>query len=256
MFRRVIVVFGLLAVVLVPLAARAQEEEAPRPYSYATYSECALSGQWRADEIAESVFAPAYDAALAEGKITGWGYLAHHTGGKWRRVVYHSALSTDALLDALDWIGEKTDEANARAAAQYSKICSAHDDYIWRWVTGSGPAEQALQDRGAAGFSVYYVCAMDKEDRADELVKEAFAAAYNRQVEKGNLNSWGWLQHWVGGKWRRLEVMSAADHKTVLKARDEIIAELLEKQEGATKEFNSICSSHQDYLWDIKMEKP
>ncbi len=59
MFRRVIVVLGLLAVVLVPLAARAQEEEAPRPYSYATYSECALSGQWRADEIAESVFAPA-----------------------------------------------------------------------------------------------------------------------------------------------------------------------------------------------------
>ncbi len=255
MLRGFVAVFGLVALVLVPLTARAQEEEAPRLYSYATYSECALSGQWRADEIAESLFDPAYDAALSEGKISGWGYLAHHTGGKWRRLRYHTAPSTDALLDALDWIREKIDESNARAAAEYSKICSAHDDYIWRWVAGSG-ATPGLQERGSAAFGVYYQCDMAKEERADELVKETFAAAYDRQVEKGNLASWGWAQHWVGGKWRRLETMSGADHKTVLKARDAIIAELLEKQDEATKEFNSICSSHQDYLWEIRMEKP
>jgi hypothetical protein len=246
--------FALFALVFVPMAASAQEEEASPPYVYGTYFECDVNDQWRADEIAKSLFAPVYDAAVEDGTILGWGYLGHHTGGKWRRVLWHAAADTDKLLDASDAVSEKIQESNARANQEFGKICDTHEDYIWRFNTGSG--EQAIQERGEAGFSAYYVCDMSKQDRADELFKEAFEPVYNRQVAEGNLISWGWMEHWVGGKYRRLETMTAADHKTLLKARDAAIEEFTEKQKAATDEFDSICGSHQDYMWNILMEKP
>jgi hypothetical protein len=246
--------FALLALMLVPLAATAQEEEAAPPYVYGTYFECDVNDQWRADEIAKSLFAPVYDAAVDDGTILGWGYLGHHTGGKWRRVLWHAAADTDKLLDASDAVSDKIQETNARANQEFGKICDTHEDYIWRFSTGSG--EQAIQERGEAGFSAYYVCDMSKQDRADELLKEVFEPVYNRQVTEGNLISWGWMEHWVGGKYRRLETMTAVDHKTLLKARDAAIEEFTDKHKEATDEFDSICGSHSDYMWNILMEKP
>jgi hypothetical protein len=32
---------------------------------------------------------------VEDGAITGWGWLAHHTGGTWRRIRYHNATSLD-----------------------------------------------------------------------------------------------------------------------------------------------------------------
>ena len=88
----------ILAVLCLPAVARAQDEEAKTSYVYATYFQCEVSKQWRADEIANSVFAPAYNAAVEDGTISSWGWLAHHTGGHWRRVLYYTAPGVDALL--------------------------------------------------------------------------------------------------------------------------------------------------------------
>jgi hypothetical protein len=41
------------------------------------------------NEIFELAYLPAFEAAVADGTITSFGWLAHHTGGKWRRVLYH-----------------------------------------------------------------------------------------------------------------------------------------------------------------------
>jgi hypothetical protein len=256
MFRGVAFVFALVALLLIPLTATAQEDEAAVPWIYATYSQCDLTQQWRADEIAKNVYAPVFDAALEDGKITGWGYLAHHTGGKWRRVIYHAGPSVDAVLDALDVIYDKIEEDNLLASREYSKICNAHDDYIWRFVAGFGGTEGALQERGPAGLSTYHVCDMATQDRADELVKEIFGPVYDRHIGEGKLVSWGWWEHMVGGKYRRLATYTAADDKTVLKTRGAIIRELIDKHGDAMKEFATICGSHQDYLWEIQIDKP
>ena len=242
---------ALMLAALVPVAASAQEEEeeATKGFVYATYFECDVDRQWRVDEIAESVYAPIYNAAVEAGTITAWGWMAHHTGGKWRRILYHAAPSIEALLDSQDVVAEKAREKNEPATREFGKICNAHDDYIWEQLVGSGPGA-----RGEAGFSIYLNCDMAKEERADEIVESVFAPIYNKAVSEGAIASWGWARHIVGGEWRRLATLTAPDFKTLLKARGAIIEQILAKDES--EEFNVICSSHQDYMWQVQLEKP
>lgn len=254
----VIVILG--AVLLAPLAVQGQEEEASQPYIYVTYSVCSLADQWRADEIVEQHRTPIMDAALEDGVIQGWGWLAHHTGGQWRRASYYAAGSMEALLDAAAVVNLRSNDQSRRAANEFSSICSTHDDYIWRRVAGSsgdnGENLTGLEGRAGAGFSVYDNCDMANESRADEIVKEVMGPIYDRHVAEGNLASWGWWEHIVGGEWRRLATMTAADDKILMKVRGEIINELVEKHEEALDEYSSICGSHQDYIWDIQVSKP
>jgi hypothetical protein len=256
--RRLSLSLSLIAVLLLclPAVAGAQEEENETSFVYATYFECDVSKQWRADEITTKVYAPVYDAAVEEGMISSWGWLAHHTGGKWRRLIYQSAPSIEALMDVEKATAPKIKESNPNADREFGEICGAHEDYIWEVGTGSRGAGLIPQDRGKAGISVYFYCKMSKEDRADEIVEEFFAPIYNDHVEKGNITSWGWLKHDFGGKWRRLVTMTGADVKSLLAARDAILADLDSKAEAAGDEFSEICSSHQDYLWNIVHETP
>ena len=98
---------------------------------------------------------------------------------------------------------------------------------------------------------------MSNEDRADELVREVFAPVYARHVDNGGLATWNWFKHNVGGDFRRILTMTAADHKTLMKTRAAILAEFDDRRtERALKEFNKICHSHHDYLWDIMAQSP
>ena len=239
-----------------PMAASAQEEEAPKPYIYATYFECAPGSEWMVDGIMERLYKPVYDAAVEDGTITAWGWMGHHTGGKWRRLLYRVAPTLEGALETVGSLAEKIAEENPQAAGQIGKVCPAHDDYFGQAENGSGGATGVGQQRDTAGVSVYLHCDMAREERADELVAEVFAPIYNRHVAEGNLTSWGWLKHVVGGKWRRISTMTGEDHASVLEVRGEIIDEIWEKHEAEVKEYISICGSHADYLWNILQETP
>jgi len=88
----------------ISVACMAQEEEdeqdGPIAFTYATYSYCKLSTQTDADERLKNVQAPVYDELVEEGVINSWGWLAHHTGGRWRRVFYFQHETLDGVLDA------------------------------------------------------------------------------------------------------------------------------------------------------------
>ena len=244
---------ALAALLVLPLAAAAQEAAAaPRPFVYATYFECDTTEQWLADMIVETVYKPVYDAAVKDGTISAWGWLAHHTGGKWRRGLYRTASTIDALLDGGDAVAEKISEANAAAARKLGQICGAHEDYIWQTVNGSGGAGSidVATVPSEAGVSMYLVCDMAKQERADELMA-IVAPVYNSHVKEGELSSWGWLEHSVGGEYRRLLTMRGADTKSVLAAWDAISDQVDKDHEAASTEFSEICYTHQDYIWDI-----
>lgn len=232
-------------------AAIAADKPAER-YTYVTYSVCDLSQQERADEIFAQVQKPVYDAAVADGTINGYGWLAHHTGGKWRRALYFGAGSVQALLDAQDKIGDQVDAGMKKKKVQgeFAKICNSHDDYIWHTIAGN-IGEVA---RGGAAFSVYYECDQTRESQADALVKRVFAPLYDKLVAEGKLKSWGWNEHIVGSQYRRLETYSAADMKAVLAAREAIIAAFEDEPLGDT--FTDICGSHADYMWEITSQSP
>lgn len=246
--RTMINLIVLGAFLFLSTAAVAQDEQ--ETYIYTTYFYCDVAQQDRADEIFESIDKPLYEAAFKDGAITSWGWLAHHTGGKWRRAQYHAAGSVEALLAAQEAVGEKREEVDD--SGEFGKICNSHDDYIWRGVTGNGGNLLATA-RGAVGLSAYYVCDA-REAAADEIVKSVFAPIYDAQVADGKLTSWGWAEHIVGGKYRRLATMTAADWPTLFAARASILEASDDSELGDI--FADICDSHADYMWEIRHENP
>jgi hypothetical protein len=239
----------LLGLVLLCCPAFAQEEEATSNFTYATYFYCDVAGQDQADELFKKNSAPVLDAMVKDGVISGWGWLAHHTGGQWRRIQYYQADSVNGLLDAQTEMNKRMAAANPTPDNTFGKICSAHEDYIWEVVAGA-----AGDSRGEAGFSVYYTCDQSQEERADEIFKKDFAPVFDKFVADGKFSSWGWSSHLIGGEYRRLQTMTAKDFKSLLNARTELIDEMYKEGFEAGAEFNSICNSHVDYLWDIQVE--
>jgi len=236
---------------LASTAASAQDQAAER-YIYATYSYCDFSKQERYDEIFDQVQKPVLDAAMKDGSINTYSYLGHQTGGQWRRASVHGAGSVQALLDAQKKMGDQQDanEKNKKLGAESSAICPSHDDYIWRAVAGNiGTA-----NRGGASFSTYYVCDQTRESQADALVKGMLAPVFDKMVADGKLKSWGWLEHIVGGKYRRLETFSATDVKALMEARAAVVEAMEDNPAGDA--LTEICGEHTDYIWEIKAQAP
>ncbi len=95
---------------------------------------------------------------------------------------------------------------------------------------------------------------MGREDESDSLVKQVFAPVYDRMVTDGTLKSWGWNEHIVGARYRRLATITAADVGALMKARAAIVAAMDKNPLQHT--FDTICGSHADYIWEIKSETP
>lgn len=248
---------GLTALTLSCIAQ--EEEEGPIAYTYATYFYCDGGPLSAADEaIAED--ADRMNGFVEDGTILRWGYLAHHTGGQWMRAIYYQADSVEALLNAYDTMGNGDDgdedggddaaDAEADEGPTFGEVCPRHEDYIWQVDNGS-----ASETRGAAGFSVYYVCDVAREERAGEIVDDHIAPILNGFVEEGKLSSWGWSTHLVGGKYRALQTMTAPDMQSLMAARGDVISAVYAEDSEAGDEFADICGPHVDYLWDIQNEK-
>jgi len=235
------------------LSCMAQEDDAATNYIYTTYYYCGGGPLSRVDELtAES--APIMDKLVDDGTITAWGWYGHHTGGGWQRLTYHTANSMDELLDgsdaiqaALDAASDDDDEADDDQM-NFGQICYRHDDYIWRTVVGAGDGADASPK---AGLSSYHVCDVDREERADEIVKEHVAPIMAKLVEDGKLTGWGWSVHEIGGRFRKLQTMTGSDHKAVLKARAEALDAIYADGNEAGLELTDICGAHVDYMWDI-----
>lgn len=238
-----------LAACLSFVAFAQDEKDEQQSYIYTTYYYCDVTRQEEADEIFEENDKPIFEAAFEDGTITGWGYLVHHTGGKWRRAQYYAAGSVVDLLAAQEAIAAQQDEGDSE---DFGEICSSHDDYIWRGVTGNG-GDIVGNPRGKVGLSAYYVCD-SREAAADEIVKTVFAPVYDAHVAEGKLTSWGWAEHIVGGKYRRLGTMTAEDWPTLFAARASIIEAGQDSALG--DQFGEICDSHADYMWEIQHETP
>jgi hypothetical protein len=244
--------FALLSALPMIVAAQGQDEPVTS-FSYVTYFYCTAGNADRVDEIVKQSTGPAFDKAVKDGLITGWGWLAHHTGGLWRRAQWYAAPSLNGLLDAQAAMQEDDDDEAETLNDEFGSICGQHEDYIWEREAGGGS-----DDRGDASFSVYYICDQAREERADEIFANDFAPILNKFVKDGKFTSWGWNSHWVGGKFRRLQTLTGADHKSLLAARGELITAMYgeNNENKAGTEFSSICDSHEDYMWNIEIETP
>jgi len=246
--KKTITMCVLAAALAAPAALVADHHEAKEEtYIYGTYFYCDTAEEDKADAWVKQYSAPAYDAAVADGTLKGWGWVAHHSGGKWRRIQYHTSGSIEGLLSAQEAVGKKIDEA-AGSGPGMNTYCSEHDDYIWQ-VKGGSVTDAP---RGKAAISVYYVCSTADDDRIDELFMKTHAPVLDKAVADGKLTSWGWNSHVLGGEYRRLQTMDANDFASLMKARAEVIGAIYPEGGNAeAEEFDRLCTSHSDYLWEV-----
>ncbi len=237
---------------LVSVACIAQDDDGPAGFSYVTYHYCDVATQGAMDAAIETNEKAVFDKWVADGKLIAWGYLSHNTGGRWRRAQYHvSPTLADAFNNQAAIFEEIYDDNDAGGQAR-SAACAAHDDYIWALQQGSPPGT----DRGPVSYSVYYVCDLNGQDRADEIWAEANAPYLNQLQEEGQIASWGWQTHIVGGRYRRLQTITGADYASVVQANGGLSLYADDNHPEVGEEFNEICGSHSDYLWDIVHEAP
>lgn len=242
---------------LLPAAPRPiVAQEAGRPVVYAVYYECDPTRVAGVDSLIRSFWQPLTDSHVAAKHATAWGWLGHHTGSKWSRGFYVVAPDVANAVTVIEALGAEAMKANPAAVAATNSACPTHEDYIWQRIAGSQSSAEFARARPAAGVSIYYECDPSREQRADALVASAVAPIMNQLVTSGDLNSWGWLEHLVGGKYRRLLVTDGRDAKTLLGAIGKLSAELRAKQAAPFGEFSQICNSHQDVVWNIQIARP
>jgi hypothetical protein len=118
------------------------------------------------------------------------------------------------------------------------------------------PAQAQEPSERPVGMATYYQCDPSMETRADTIVTETFAPVFDRLLSEGKIVSWFWLAHQIGGKWRRLGGFYASDMMALMEARAELLAEIQQNHPDESAEFNSICYSHDDYVWRSIVSKP
>lgn len=250
MNKKKLLVLLLPVLSLVSGYAVAQDDKAPERYTYATYLYCDTSTESVADDYVKESEAPVMDKLVDDGTYLAWGWLKHHTGGKWRRIRYFQTDSLDSALGGLGKMAEAMEAALGEDDVGVGASCKSHDDYIWQVKSGTSGVE-----RGKAGLSVYFTCKITEEDRADEIMASDFAPIYDKLIEDGKITSWGWQSHVIGGWFRRLFTMTATDYSTLIAARGEALAAQYGEDNEAGAEFAGICGNHHDYLWDVVHEK-
>ena len=232
--------------------ALAQDDEEPKAYTYASYHYCDISKEGAADKAMER-YAPVLDKLVDDGAINSWGWMSHHTGGQWRRIRWHQSDSVIGALEALGTMQDALQEAfgeDDTGNAEFSAACPRHDDYLWQVVDGKWGDE-----RGKVGFSVYFMCDISREGRADEIMAELGKPFLDKMVDDDKLESWGWQTHIIGGKVRKLQTMTAKDLPTLLAARAEAIESMYPDDSAMGQEFADICGSHVDYIWNNELGK-
>lgn len=244
---RKIKITGLtIALTTLSFACMAQEEDGPLAYTYASYFYCSGDLSVVDDMITED--ADRMNGLVEDGTIMGWGWLEHHTGGRWSRAFYYQHESIEGLFAAGEAVADVPDDEDDDSPG-FGEICWDHQDYIWQVDNGSNSEE-----RGPVGFSVYFDCDITREERAGDIVDEHVAPILNGYVEDGKLASWGWSTHLVGGDVRALQTMTAADLPTLLASRAQSIEDIYSEDSEAGAEFADICGSHSDYIWNINVE--
>ncbi len=107
----------------------------------------------------------------------------------------------------------------------------------------------AAQTTNPVVMGTYYRCNTATEARADTVWQRSLGPIFDRMLAANQITAWGWLSHNTGGAWRRVSVMVAPDMDKAMDARDALIREAATRQAAALREFNTICSSHDDYIW-------
>ncbi len=98
-------------------------------------------------------------------------------------------------------------------------------------------------------YTTYFECRPDRESHADEIIATTFKPHYDQAVEQGQIVSWAWMQHYIGGKWRRMLVVVTNELEAALETSGALGEIISDRTPEAGRAFSEICGSHDDYMW-------
>ncbi len=128
------------------------------------------------------------------------------------------------------------------------RITSAVLIVVFLAIASSTQAQDTASDTIIA-YATYFECTPDRESRADEIIESSYKPHYDQAVEQGQIVSWSWMQHYIGGKWRRLLVVVTNELETALETSGALGEIISDQTPEAGRAFSEICSSHDDYMW-------
>jgi hypothetical protein len=99
------------------------------------YYVCQQSREAEADEAVREAWAPILEDLVREGKLSGWQWLAHDTGGIFRRAMSFTGSDHTSIMAARDELSARL--ADNEAASALNSACGTHSDYAWTPVTGT-----------------------------------------------------------------------------------------------------------------------
>ena len=166
--------------------------------------------------LVEEAIGPIYQRHVDSGEFTGWGWLAHNYGGRWRRLLFSTGNDLDTMLAAHSKINEELQVEIADEEREFFSICGSHDDLLWSLVAGPNTGEVIAGGLGPVTYSTYYACDQARQERADEIVQQLFTPHINELVESGQVTSGGWYAHVIGGRFRRLMTHSGMSHAALI----------------------------------------
>ena len=210
----------------------------------AQYFRCSTADEGEADFIMNEVLGDVYDRHVESGDLIGWGWVEHLTGGQWRRIATLTTPDLASAWDAWGSIVEAITDEHPNAWHRFNEICPSHDDYIWNLIATSEDAG-TTPDMWA---SSYWVCDSNQESRADEIFQEMIPV-FDQHIAAGHIGSYGWYAHEVGGRFRRLMTIGAADDFNLLEGRQIVVEDLQANHGDLLDEFGNICGGHVDYIW-------
>ena len=118
------------------------------------------------------------------------------------------------------------------------KIINAAYFFIFVFFAGLCSAQEESTDASYV-YATYFICTPDGESRADEIISSSFKPHYDAAVEHGDIQGWSWLQHYVGGKWRRVLVIIAGDISSLLDASGALGEIISDKTPEAGRAFSA-----------------
>jgi hypothetical protein len=98
-------------------------------------------------------------------------------------------------------------------------------------------------------YATYFHCNSGTVDRADDAVGKLFSSELGSMINRGSVNSWGWLSKSTGGEWARMGYLTGPSLNGVLNAVDEFKIKIDSKP--PVRAFEDACSFGEDYVWHV-----
>ncbi len=126
--------FLTLVPLLLSSAAAAQQAAPPPGVMVVSSQKCRMETMDELNRFHREVSGPILDALVREGKLTGWGVLAHAWGDEWNHVVYYTARDEPTFFRAFGELWRTLLRRRPDAVRTLAGWCMEHRDNIYSVV--------------------------------------------------------------------------------------------------------------------------